>query len=315
MALPNSRDYTGIDGVSQVLSATWNSIQDFISDLYNGARTVKGLVIDGVSNVTFTRGADSPLFLSRNTASQNRWLVDHNGYPAGRRNEFREEWQINFAAPVSATSSSITPAPRFGATINAGGTINGAAPSTTYPTQFAAATVTSTSASKAFLWSNTTPFYASTTFLSLVLEFEVAATNAPIANQALYLGLGSSAGAADPSTDTSYVRLRASGTANWFAECAIGGVATSVDTGVAPTVGTFPAQRVRIELHGSTSPYGNVARFFINETLVTTISTNMPTTTMGISCGAHNISSASGQALNIGPIYMTWARYASLPAL
>ena len=78
----------------------------------------------------------------------------------------------------------------------------------------------------------------------------------------------------------------------WQAVCRASGVETAVDTGVSP--GTTGAET--LEIRGSSD--GLTFTFFINDTLVATITTNLPAINVGFGAGINFLRSVGTAAVN-----------------
>jgi len=313
MTLPFTRDYTAIDGVSQYPAATDQRIQDGIVGVYTATKSIIGAILDAVGNVVFTRTADSPLLLLRDSAGNNRGLFDHNGYPMSRASLWREIWQ-NVINNINADANPITTAPswNFWASTNVG-TLWAVEPSTTFLFPTLALACSNVANSRPMLQSAQPILLASNTFASVVLEYEHdGQTGLP---GFTYSGLS---GNKDYTTNPEFVRFRAqSGTANWQAEARGASATTTVDTGVALS-STAAMVRFRIELHSSGSPYGAKARFFINGTLVAEITTNLPalsSTKLSIVFQTGNNGTTTANTLNIGPMVLAHNRTLAMDAL
>ena len=105
------------------------------------------------------------------------------------------------------------------------------------------------------------------------------------------------------------------GHVNWLADTCSAGTATSVDTGVSVGASTTPSQRFRIEVYGSATPYGSKVRFFINETLVATTTTNIPSAAMYLTFAATAAASGTPMVLYLGGIQTVFNRALSVAAL
>ncbi len=264
--------------------------------------------------------SDDPQLLFYNTSGNVRSLVDHNGYPMGRRSELREEWIVNIGT-VSSSQAPITGAQRWSVTTSGTAITAGAlvvnAPAATYPCNSPSIS-TASGAGAVSVFTAAPIINTSNTFLSTVIEFEATAgtdLTAKTHSETFTFGLSDTS---VPSSATKYCWLKASaGVANWKCQTANGGAPTSTDSGVSiDFVGTAPAQRWRIELHGSGSPYGSMGRFFINEVLVAENATTLPaSTTLYLVFGASGASTADPITLHFGPVLATWNRFLTLPSL
>jgi hypothetical protein len=202
-----------------------------------------------------------------------RSLIDHNGYRGGRLCELRENW----ISENTAISSSITPIaklPRWSALIASGGTITPGSGGTTsaYPAPAISVATSATNGSKSSLYS-AGPLVRIAGAASFILEFDLG-LNAT-GTYTVWAGLDSTN---DPQAGTTHgVRIRAqSGTANWQVDFIEAGT-TTIDSGVAVNAAATDASSLtaKIELHGSSSPFGKTAWVFLNGILVAE-STNVP---------------------------------------
>jgi hypothetical protein len=293
-------------GALQTTSASMTDATSGITLAFAGTLTAAG-------TATF-RSAFTPLAEWRNSGGSLRSIIDHNGYPTGRRSEFREEW-ANSLGSQSVTANPITNNPKWQVTIANSATLALAGTTTTYPAQTIQLSATSAASSKCSLATANALFSSSGTLHSIVVEFELALGLAAVAGQAAHFGIGNNA---DFSSSVSYAWFRVSGTGHWLCETAAGGAATSVDSGVTPVVGSDPSggQLFRVELHGSASPYGQCALFFINGALVAVSTTNIPSVSaLVIGMTVNSLASGAAQRIQSGPIYSTWNRFLSLSTL
>ncbi len=93
------------------------------------------------------------------------------------------------------------------------------------------------------------------------------------------------------------------GGANWIARTGDG--TTDSDTDTAIPVVANQMYRMRIEIHGASSSYGAVAKFYINGSLVATKSSNLPRVTSSVSFVAGQILTANATVETvqfIGPV-------------
>lgn len=268
----------------------------------NATTTLKSNIIQAPTPAT-----DTPLLVLKDSAGNVRHVVDHNGYPAGRRTEFREDWST---AQGGAITTSQTPysSTRFNYVAAVNGSVTPNTMSSTYPCPSVGIGIGATAGAKSYVKTPTDPVYVRTNTM-LVLEWEASGTGA--ASGTIYMGMMDTA----PDTAVRYARVRNIG-GNWLAETKDTATsATVIDTGVAPTVmgGAIGPQRFRVEYHGASTAYGAFAvRFFIDEVLVATSTTNIPVGAVSFMFGA--IGSVATTVL-IGHVYATWNRYLSLPTL
>lgn len=235
---------------------SWKALGDWLIwtknnfiNMVRGLVSIAGIVVDGTGTATVAApGADTPRARFYDGAGNLRWIVDHNGYPMGRRCEWRKEWYSISDGSMFLQPDSVT----------AGGNAN-------YPANIARKNGGTT---------NGTNYVALTNFLthlgftglSLVLEMELAFSTLLATNTLLFAGLLDGTGPIGAPHVIGF--QRAGGDTNW--QGVLTGAA-SIDLGVAPASGTTPTQRLRLEVHGSASPYGSGSngkvRFFVNEVL------------------------------------------------
>lgn len=243
-----------------------------------------------------TTASDAPQYIYQDSAGNARSLVDHNGYPMGRRNEWRQEWN-------TLTDGRMTVAPDS--------VING---DVTYPSLIAKKNGGTT---------NLTPYAARSNMLahfgftgiSFVLETEIAVSTLAATNTWIFVGLSSDANVVSATNNIGFM-YQLSG--NWRAYSTSGGVGgLSTDLGVAPAVGTVPTQRLRLEVHGSASPYGSKARFFVNDVRVGEFALTIPSAAMGLWAGSTITGGASSGATDtyIGSTLAAWNRALSIAPL
>lgn len=260
---------------------------------------------------------DTPQARFYDTAGNLRWLVDHNGFPMGRRSEVREEWIHNIGT-VAATATPIVPMQRWSTTFTgAGGALTLTAPSSSYPAN-APTIITTGGACGIFLYTAAPLIHTGNTFLSTVVEWEAGSpTNVSSGTHSETIWMGLTDNPAAPASSNNYCWFSCTnGQVNWQCANANGGAVTTVDSTVSESVFTSPGQRMRIELHGSASPYAGKARFFINEALVQTSATNLPASAaLSFMVGSSGAASSVPVTLRIGPVLATWPRQLSLAAL
>lgn len=261
---------------------------------------------------------DAPQARFYDTAGNLRSLIDHNGFPMGRRSEFREEWIHNIGT-VSATATPVVAMQRWSTTFTGTpGTLTMTAPTSFYPANAATLISAGGVAGGLFLYTAAPLIHTGNTFLSTVIEWEAGqASNivADLNSEKIWMGLTDTP--ASPSTSNNYCWFScAAGQSNWQCATANAGTPTTVDSGVANAAFTVPGQRFRIELHGTASPYAGKARFFVNETLVQTSSTNLPASSaLSFVVGCSGAASSNLLTLRVGPVLATWPRQLSLAAL
>ncbi len=251
---------------------------------------------------------NAPQTLWTDADGNNRYLIDHNGYPMGRATIFDEPWGgfIDEAATIDVLGG------RWhfvSSGSSGGGTMINQDPVSSYPSAFMQLSNDGSISSVARMHTEPIVYFLNTGNFSLVLEWEAALTNIGANDTLIYMGLSDAAGS------IAIAFRKSSAETNWRAYAFDGSTTTNQDTTVVPTAGVYPTQRFRLELHGSASPYaGMKARFFINETLTNTL-------TSALASGAYTLffnNTASGATQNdlcVGPIRAVWNRYGSLAEL
>lgn len=331
MALPLSRSTTYLPGgVPKIKAQDLNDLQDYLAGLYAAGYSVKALSIDGTGGNVATPGSkllvvgrstlsDEPLAVFSDQLGHTRSAYDHIGYPAGRRSELRENWDFNFLVNTAISGASIFGGSGYsrwnGSTTN--GTRNqlqttpggpGAAGASA-EALFAGAL----SLDVALLYGQY-PWVTLQTFVSLVMEFEISGTGGAGSGATNFWGLVdiNHAGVA-LSNATPFFGIGAKdATANWQMIHGDGATLVYTDLGFT-TVGSIGNwNRVRIELHGSGSPYGACGRLFFNDVQVGgDMTTNIPLVGVGMTpqfgVAATGASNANSQ---IGPLYLTYNRVA-----
>jgi hypothetical protein len=262
-----------------------------------------------------TVGDDTPQSVFTDAAGNNRYLIDHNGYPMGRRSEFREEWIANiFINAVDQVP--VTNANRWSFSHAGQGQFFNPSPTGSYSSPYGQVKCNAAAGSRATLWSSQVMFIVQP-FISAVFEFEASIQNPSSATE-YYVGL---ANGFDDSTVYAWF-VKRGGDTEWQAEARNTASVDIQSTGVVPATGAEPAQRFRIELYGSSSPYGACARFFINDVLrVTHASAQVPAWINSSNPAEIRFmmtvksSNTTSPTLSVGPILGTWNRQLSIPAL
>jgi len=271
--------------------ADWNA--------FNAVPQFKGITIDGygvrTSNTTTLAqlrldgysaaggNGDLPRILVKSPDGYNRWDVSHLGFPGGAVRTIVENWM---SGSLTNTTEAFIDNPAWFITQGGSGTTGVVANNTpvgTYGGSNVFLSVGNTSGGWLSITSFSEPVSrtAANTWMSYEVKTDYAMT--AIGNNGFthVWGLSSSDDPINPSGSYCWFQKTASDT-NWQCQTYNGTSTTTVDSGVAPIVyadvvsGASNIQRLKIELHGSTTAFGDVARFFINEVLVATITTNLP---------------------------------------
>lgn len=313
MAFPFTR-YITFSALSQVGSAFLNDVQDKIIGLYTGTLSLKAMVVDGVGanaaapspgQIIHQKSAvaDAPLYLWRDASGNNRHVIDHNGYPMGRRSEVREEFDINGTITASGdvtnyrklkVNNSATSSFQFGV-----GLLSGYPHNTVLITAGTSGTTISLIRYGGFL--------DTSTGTTAVIEWEMAMPTTGATNASYRVGLY------DASFANGIYFSKTGAQTTWQATVEAASVATSANTTVAPATSM---QRFRIEYQGSASPYGaKTARFFINETLTNTVTVGLPSSGNPLQFSTLLFTSGVSEVCYLAPMLFSWNRYLSLPAL
>lgn len=272
-----------------------------------------------------TTASDTPQYQYQDAAGNTRLVVDHNGYPLGGRiSEFREEWAYT-TNPGSGLQTAWAGTP-WTTDINASGATGGAlaltAPTASYNARYLTLTPPTTLGASTVLWGPQL-FIANAAAMSVVMEFEFGmnAAAAGTASKTSYL-VGLQDGTDDPTTDQNVITLyKKYNQANWQRMTLAAGVLKdSTLTSTAPTAGAYPTDRFRLEIQGSSSPYGAYqARIFINETLIGTIAAaNLPGAIAlrpVFSAFTENGAPVGSPLAYVGPVKLMWNRFLSGPGL
>jgi hypothetical protein len=333
MTMPFSPNTTYVDDALPAIAAQdMNDLQTYLSGLYSASKSIIGLKIDGVGNLAGPASpaqldvrqsvlSDAAIGLFRDQLGNVRTVFDHNGYPAGRRSEYRENWDF-----VASVSSAITLGSFFGRW-NCSNTAAGRNTIQTSPsggTGYGGGAVlqmlfnAAVSSDRSIVYGQY-PWIGPQTYTSLVMEFECSIGVAP-ANTNIFFGLtdmNNGAGTA-PANSSPWIGLagRSSIAPNWQMIHGDGTTLVYTDLGIAiaPTISTFI--RVRIELHGTGSPFGACARLFFNDVQVGgNMTTAIPTFAnlggVGLTPQFGMVASGASNAnATVGAVYLTYNRAA-----
>ena len=325
MAAPLSPDVSFVDDNLPAIDATTlNNLQQYLySGLYSAQSSIKALTIDGVGGNVITPNAaqlivgpmpslaDYPLTIWKDKAGNIRGIVDHLGLKRGRVWEYYEDWLSIGSATLSGANNNTAgrltwniPASASAQLGNTGGN--------------PILTVSGTNVANA----TTTRFYSSggigntSSFASLVMEFEIAAT---ASNVDLKAGLWQSptitavTGTPD-NTKSEFAICKQSADTNWqFLTNINPGPVTKVDTGVAAS----SLARVTLEYHGASSPYGaGTVRCFVNGSLVSSTTSNVGSfTAPSFYLAATTLNATNSLSLSISPVRVLSPRFASIDTI
>lgn len=309
------------------------TVNALFGSLLGGTLSAKSLAIDGVGNqaspalpgqliVHQSTPADAAVGVFGDSAGNARAVFDHNGYPAGRRSEYRENWSwtLNVSTalsfqPVFSTgmcpwNGFTTNGTRNQITSQGGPLAGGGSMSTVFSSAVAS--------DRSIIYAQQ-PWVNPQTFSSIVMEFEAQIGASPT-GATIFFGLtdmNNGAGNA-PSNSTPWVGLaaRRDSSANWQLLHGDGTTLVYTDTGIAIDPTKFTWIRVRLELHGTGSPYGACARLFFNDVQAgSNVTTNIPTFAnlagVGLTPQFGQVATAGSNSVAfIGPVYLTYNRVA-----
>lgn len=291
-------------GSTQTTAASMTDATSGITLAFTGTLTING-------TASF-RSAFTPQASRQDAAGNIRSLVDHNGYPMGRITRLQEDWLGAFAT-ISAATNPLSNFAKWAFTNNSTESMAVQPPNATYPANYVDLATLASGSSQTMLYFNRACVAPSSSLLSFVFECEVGLANvgAAISQADIAFGFNTNNGSTPPYSSS--IMLRYSGSGNWIASTSGGG---SQDTGVAPSAATDPSsgQRFRFEIHGSSSPYGAVCLFFINEALCASLTTGIPSAILFPIFNLKN-STAAINHMYIGSVSMAWNRWLSVPAL
>jgi hypothetical protein len=290
-------------GVTQTTAASMTDATSGITLAFAGTLTAFGTAA--------FRSAFTPLAQWRDAAGNGRSLVDHNGYVGGKRFSFREDWIGFFGSAIAVSVAPIPNLQRWQIAITSGATFMVAEPGTiavTLPMPVGSLTTSATNGSAATL-TTANRVIGVMPFSSVVWEGDVYIT--PAGTWSFSVGLHDTA-------SNNVLFSFGSANANVLCKAMAASVsAPDVNTGitVASLVGTLA--RLRIEIHGASSPYGSPARafYFLNDALVGVIATNIPTVGLYIYHQLLAGAAASGSNVLIAGTTLEHNRYLSAPAL
>lgn len=261
---------------------------------------------------------DVPQLSIKDSAGNVRSVVGHGGYLMGRRFDVRENWQYS-TGTVSTSQTPIATAPMWSSSLLTG-TIVPQSPTALYPSPFLQINSgTPAGTVRGVLYSANAIVHTGFTGLALVLEWEAGVTVVSDSIHVCQNFMGLSDVFAPPVVNSgNYILFRYladGGHVNWLADTCSGGTATSVDTGVLVTTDIAPKQRFRIEVYGSATPYGSMVRFFINESLVATTTTNISSAAMYLTFAASAAAGGTSMQISLGGVQAVYNRSLSVANL
>lgn len=251
------------------------------------------------------------------SAGNIRHLIDHNGFPMGRRSEITQEWWASDSDGAPASIASVPLALDGGA---AGWVIDGDADGdwtndtdATIASRKIGIVTSGTNAKKNYIRPRSFAFKTAANVV-FVAEWEHYTDALGVTAATKVMGLFDSF--TDPSASTNKLIFKAAASAHWF--CYTN--SANADSGFAVTSAGW--QKVRLEYHGAATALGvinggPVALFFINDGLVSIQTAGVVAAGVGLTLGfGHESTSANaGYSFWVSPVRMTWNRFLSLPSL
>lgn len=296
-----------------VASPTWfQAAQDNINGWMNGTGyTMKSLQFDGSGASPTTFGADTPILSSKNSAGNSRAvLVDHNGlFTMGRVSHRREEWWTSFS--IAGASTAVVSANQTWFVTQVGAAAQTQTAIETTGSNIVVLQPSNVLNNKSAIATNQTVMYPGSTVTS-VFECEAAFDQVGANSLTGWIGF---CGAKDPTAPAGGFAWfkRASTDTNWRCQTNDGATTNDLDSGVAPTTAY---QRFRIEVHGSATPYGAATvRFFINEALVQTSTSNLPTAGLFMVMGCLATAAGTGHSMAVSPVSLSNNRTAAVAGI
>lgn len=254
-------------------------------------------------------GTDAAQVLMKDAAGSNRFLISHNGFVGSTNNLLREEWKL----PISfiGVGGTITNNPIWFLSVAGSPTgISTQPPTATVPGTYLVVSTQNVNANKLVVSSNGQWMHPGCTFASWELRADFSMDAIGNNGMTHWFGFSGSKDASAPASGYAWFKKATTDT-NWQCQTNNGATTTNVDSGVVPTIdGTM--QRLRIEHHGSASPFGAVTtRFFINDVLVATSTTNLPTAAQYVVFGSLCTSGGTGHDCDVGTVELSVNRYAA----
>ncbi len=297
---------------TQTTAATYQDPTSLITVAFAGTFT---------ANDTYAfQPAFTPIAAFADAGGKVRHVLDHNGYPLGRRSELREEWWFDDPNGNIGGGTFVFPGNRWqiAGTADAANTYTVATDGVTFPAKVVTVTNNTPNGNKIYVQTKAGVFFKLADTVS-VLEWEAFISAAGANNTLVMMGFSDvAAGTMSASTNAKLWFEKASANNNWQVRTLLG----TVDTGVAPVANTF--QRFRIETHGVNTPLGvalggtEVALFFIDEKFVAVATTGLAwgLASARLSFGCENSGVLGGTfKVGVSPLLFTFNRYPSLPAL
>lgn len=306
-------------------TATFKTSMDG-GNTYGALQTTSASMTDATSGITlaffgtFTalgtasfRAAFTPIMEWRDSAGSVRGILDHNGYRRGRLNEFVFDF-LDIAGGTITGAASLLINTRLAYSVPVGVNINtqGGSGTLAMPCPYLRA-VSTNAASGAILYVKSgVNILEPAAFTSAVMEFEVQLNSA--SNCDWKFGFSNTTGGT-PTGEFAVALCKQAGDTTWQLLTGNGSTSTKTNTGVTPN--TAAPDRVTLEYYGSASPYGAIARVFINEVLVGASTLTLPPVGGNMSFMATGTftSATNSSTVAVSSVRCVSNRYASLPVI
>lgn len=213
------------------------------------------------------RSGHTPQAVWSDALGHARFAIDRNGHPVGARpGSHLELWQTPVAAPTTGQIAGSN----WMLHLDTGSVLTVEDPTTSYNSRFVQLAPSSTSGLSTYLYGPTLCI-ANTSFMSLVMEFEVgmnAALAGTASNVSMFCGLATTTDPFAGGFPNNAVALyKTYNVADWYMQ----GTTTNL-TSAAPSSGSAPVDRVKIEVQGSASAGGVYQAIFqINGNIIGTL--------------------------------------------
>jgi hypothetical protein len=321
--MPFSPSTTYVPGTAPAIKAVdLNDLQTYLTGLLNGILSLKKTRIDGTGELAIApasllellaKSDTTPLLAAMNNGGKIRTLIDRNGYLTGFGvTQVVEPWLL---APGASGSPWTT-------ALSTGAAMAVQDPTANYNTPYLLITPSSSSGATNYSLATTRRlFMANAAMNSVVLEFELglnAAAAGTTSNTSFFVGFDNGTDPLGADVQLAWVRKKA-GNVNYFVEANDGGIISSTTTNTTPSISaSYPVDRFKLEIQGSSSPTGAYTLFlWMNEVLISTITTRLPTAALRMIFGSANDGGApSGSPLAyLGPVRLSYNYLLTPPAL
>jgi hypothetical protein len=168
-------------------------------------------------------------------------------------------------------------------------------------------------------WIGSAPqLFTPQTYTSLACEFEVYFGAASAFDWKFGFSSLMSTPTGTPSAAENAIALcKQSADTTWQLLTANGAAFTKTNTAVTPSVTLGTPDRITIELYGSATPYGGLARIFINEALVASTTSTLPSAASAMQFFVAGTATSGTNSANVfvSPVRAVWNRYLSTPGI